>query len=196
MAKFPERDTSLLTKLGLLALKWNNLEASAQLMVCGLAGGAGKIDILTGHMNGSALLDALQTLGAEFAPENLKPHIEYFVRLFERNRECRDYYIHGIRGIVQKEDGIPAGVAEFKTAKGRLVISEGKIGEEDIQSCIDNVRAAQEYGTHIVTVIWGTEADESLREHFGNSFLRKPLLPDKPPKTRMNTLYDMRRSRS
>lgn len=182
MGQTYQKHTELLTKLGLLVVEWNRLESCAQLMVYALAGADERIDILTAHMGTVSLSDALRTLAAECGPPKAKPHIDHFLALFERIRDYRNYYVHGLRLLVSDKDGRPVAMSQSQSAKARLVIHEGTITDSELQTCIDHIEATLQYAGHIFTLLWG--ADKVVGAKLGASFLQKPPLPDKLQKPR------------
>lgn len=194
MAQIYAKHTELLTKLGLLVVEWNRLEACAQLMVYGLAGADERVDILTAHMGTVSLTDALRTLSTECGPAKAKPHIEHFLALFDRIREYRNHYVHGLRILASDKDGNPVAMSESQSAKARLVLHQATIAENELQACIDHIDATLQYAGHILTLLWG--ADKVVGAKLGASFLQKPPLPDRLQKPRLFRLDAKPRRRS
>ncbi|MBZ9861456.1 hypothetical protein [Mesorhizobium sp. CA12] len=196
MTETYERHVGLLVRLGLLVVKWNRLEANAQLMLYGLGGGGETIEALTANMGTVALTDGLRTLGAEFAPEMAKEHITHYLDLFDRIRAYRNHYVHGVR-IMELRDEKPVGLSQSVSAKSRLVFHQTTITEDDLQETINHINAANVYGTDITATIWmGGKPDKSLLAARGASFLQKPPLPDKLQKPRLFLLDEGPQRRS
>lgn len=196
MTESYEKHAGLLLTLGLLVVKWNRLEANAQLMLYGLGGGGERIEALMAHMGTVALTDALRTLGAEFSPELIKPHIAHFLKLFDLIREYRNHYVHGVR-ILEILDDKPVGLSQSVSAKARLVFHQTTITEDNLKAMIGHINAASVYGADITAVIWmGGKPDRDFVKARGASFLQMPPLPERLQKPRLFLLDEGPQPRS
>ena len=189
MAKTYVKHKSLLAKLGLLVVKWNQFETLTQTVLEALIGGGEKTYILTAHMGNVSLCDAIRTMGNEFAPDEAKTHLTHLLDLFERLREYRNYYVHGISDLTEASDGLPIGVAQSLSAKARLVLHQGRVDEADLDAMVKRLREANQYVTHVIILLWEMN-DKALLKALGASFLRKPPLPDLLRRNRLHQSAD------
>ncbi|NKM59274.1 hypothetical protein GFL21_33195 [Rhizobium anhuiense] len=174
-----EAEKEFLAKIGEILLDWNVLEATIELITYRLAGGGNHIDVLTAHLGNVAMTDALKTLANEFGPEDLRDDILHTADLFDRLREYRNYYVHGIRLLAHKGDtsGPIVGLSQSTTAKSRLRLHQAMIGIEDLQKLDADLVTAKRFADWIVGKLWGVEELPGVAQP--SQPPEKPPLPDR-----------------
>jgi hypothetical protein len=169
-------------KLGQIAMQWNHIESLMRFALSSFVGGD-KAEIITAHLNSTTFINIFTTLSNEFAPENLRPIIGHYVKFFERMREYRNYYIHGI-SYVDEQDGEAVGFLQTHTARGRLVLHQQAITLAELDACIADLDMMRTFFNRILDeLVWGG-SKKSLPGYRALVPEDMPTLPNKLNKPR------------
>lgn len=175
-----------------MLVKWNQAESMLNNMVCTLFGLGNHGDILVAHMGNVALKDAMATLSFEFSDDVMREHIAHFLDLFDRVREWRNYYVHGIVHACVV-DGEAAGFIQMYQARGKLALTQQAVTACQIRKVAEWCEALRQYGGWINLEPIRREGGEFLKDEPPLASRDKPPLPDRLTKPRVNLLDGRRR---
>jgi hypothetical protein len=184
---------AILMRLGELIVKWNACENLLRTLLIYAAGNTDRSNILTAHMGTTEVCDALKTMANEFAPPEINEHIPYLITFFERIREYRNYYVHGISGFMTKQDDQTIkGYTQQRVARTRLTVYADFIGEDDLKAVLGYLDGFTKYINPIlVPLLWPKGAPPEVKV-VPISSLEKPRLPDKLQKRPLFPLDEQR----
>ena len=171
MVSKPKRRPTIYSALGELAVKWNQVELTARSIIKFYYRLGDYGEILIAHMGNVTLADALNTLSAEFAEPEERPHLAHFIAYADAVRSYRNYYVHG---VVQADGGF--GNVQQIQAKGRLTITTERISVAQVRQVIGMCECAATYGGMILAL----GASRGTPEHawvLESASLYKPPLP-------------------
>ena len=171
----PAGQVSYYASLGAATVAWNQAENSLRQMLIALCGASPEIWILTAELSAIPLERALQSGATDIASARLKPFIEHCIEWFDRLREYRNYYIHGINDVSLHYSGKFVGDASQTTAKRRLVIHQEFIFEERL---LHFRQQAAELLAFSSDVLFHVAAHPMTAFSDGKPF---PPLPEMPP---------------
>jgi hypothetical protein len=174
----------VLSKLGQIAVEWNNVDALMRLLFSFFIGGGDKTDIVTAHLNSPVFINMMKTFTTEYAPKDVQGHFAHLYEFYDRMREYRNYYIHGIINIAYQEDR-PIGFAQSHSAKGRLVLHQESIDLTKLQKCLDRLNSLRGFLNRFLDeFLWGGNKTH-LIGYQPLSSIEMPPLPDKLQKPRL-----------
>lgn len=182
----------VLSKLGQIAIEWNNIDALMRLLLSVFIGGGDKTDIITAHMNSPVFINMMKTFTAEYAPKDAQAHFTCLYEFYDRMREYRNYYIHGITNIAYEKDR-PIGFAQSRSARGRLVLHQDSIDLTKLQGCLDNLDTLRAFLNRFLDeFLWGGNKKD-LVGYLPLASIEIPPLPDKLQKPRLFLLGEATR---
>ncbi len=165
-----EEYADVLAQVGILVVYWNRVEEAARLLVRHFnRGDRDRSDILTAHMGTNSLCDALRTLSSAYCKSHEQEHIRHYIKLLERVREYRNYYIHGLLGY---EEGM--GQIQTLSARSNLILHAESVDAEDIENIAIRCLEVSRYGINLYERLRQRESARKQKK-------RLPPLPDKPP---------------
>ena len=135
-------------------------------------------------MGNVALVEALETLARELAPQELTDHLLHAKKLFETLREFRNYYMHSASRIGLLDDGKLGVVLEQLTSRRRVSFHKEGMNEQQLAELLDRIHAAANY----VRLIWGRLVSIAYRDPAPDpplSSREMPPLPDRLKKPRL-----------
>lgn len=178
-----EKTRDLEAALGRSVIAWNHFEASIEMIIYGLSGGGKRTDVLTAHMSSVTLANVLSTLANDFSSDQLQPHLLHLVEGFERLREYRNYYFHGIRLIGFTEAGEAEGLAQTTSARSRLTLHQASISIAQLNEFTAACRTALGHASAVITEIW--EVSKLPGAELPGLPPEMPPLPDRMQKPRL-----------
>lgn len=192
----PDELKPILVEMGRIVFNWNGFERSTTRLLNELIGGERdhKLTIVTAHMTTNTQLDALRTIAAEFLEDNEREHILHLVKLFERLRERRNFYVHAFDGfsyplfekdgILRMDAGSPVGKMRSISAKGRLHSNESDVSSKDLEIEAKLIHKASHYIA--LLVLYFRRGDNPEYQMLPEKF----PLPEKLKKTTRTILSD------
>lgn len=179
------KQKELLSLLGELLVRWNEIEEMIRLLITRLARGSETaiVEILTAHAGSVSLCNALRTLNNEFAPADLRDHVDHMVTFFERTRDYRNYYAHSLIGVSSNGTGF----VQSRSAKSRLVMHQHLIGDRQLKEAIGFCVTLHEYLSAIVAHFMYRRNKFSVLKP-PRALSEKPPWPDRLEKPRLYLL--------
>ena len=186
----PKQPPQIFTRLGELIVKWNELEGKLQSLVHYLGNDWVTAVVLTAHMGNVSLVDALRTLaterdetakmldkyGASWRREKhwpplplLLPDVTHLITCFERLREYRNFYVHGITRTGEGR----IFIASSTSARARLTVHEMPVRVRDLIQLIKRIEAVDRYASGVLTF--------AARMRSRNPWDVPPTSPERPP---------------
>lgn len=75
---------AILARIGQVVIRWNDLESSMRALLLSLCGQDNDLsEILTANMGSTALLESLETISNEVAPQEMRGHVDHARKMFE-----------------------------------------------------------------------------------------------------------------
>lgn len=105
-------------KLGETILSWNTAEGALRSLLSTVCGASNATRILTAELGSRGLTDGLNAIAVTLPIEQRRA-VEHVVAVYDRLREYRNYYVHGITAMGQIGDDI-VGMTFMQSAKGKL----------------------------------------------------------------------------
>jgi hypothetical protein len=177
-------DSDFLAKFGEVVMEWNQTEARARKFLFEMIGAKDmSAYILLAHLGNVGITDAIKAY-KEIQKPALSEHIEHYCLYFDRLREYRNYYVHGLMLIsFDWSKGNPHAVGEIEqfTAKGRLAQTDDKVSIEDLKQLKDWMTELATY-SHVVRAEFNPQTRP--KGLIPLTPQRKPPLPDRLQKTR------------
>lgn len=190
----PVSKDDFLAAYGEVVMEWNQTEAGARRFLFDLIGGQDASSyILLAHLGNVSLTDAISAYKEMRSPA-LVEHIDHYCAYFDRLREYRNYYVHGLM-LVSRDWSNGAekfcGEIEQITAKGRLAQTDDKVTVEDLNQL-------KNWMTELATYSFVVRAEFNPQSRpAGLNPLtpqRKPPLPDRLQKNRRFPLGEVPQS--
>ena len=181
--RFEDEDT-LYALLGRVVVEWSQTEGRARRLLHEIMGSASDTNyILLAHLGNVAITDAIKAY-SEACPKALADHLKHYCTYFDRLREHRNHYVHGILlvGTEYKErEATAVGETQQITARGRLCIAESKVRSDDLRALISSMTELACYDSVLRWEINGNRPQGAI----ALTPQRKPPLPDTIQKTRL-----------
>lgn len=146
--------------IGRIVYHWNNFERNGVTLLNEIIGAGHKAVIATAHMGTNAQLDALRTIAVELLSGEERECVVHFVKLYERLRERRNFYVHSFQrltidlersnGKVRMRPGTNHGGLSGIHAKGRLKQTTGQITKDELFEESQLMQAATSYAALLV----------------------------------------------
>lgn len=175
--------------LGDLIIRWNGCEGSLRYLLALVSGGGIRFDILAAHFNPDALMNAFRTFAAETLDSPFKDHVLHAATYFDRLREYRNYYVHGIYLVSADREGRAVGLANSLSARGRLVLHPKQIGIGDLLDLMAKMAMFEEYIRHLNHFYqWSKDSNWQTFDEYKLIPTEKPKLPDKLDKPKLYPL--------
>lgn len=184
----PEQ-TKFLALFGEMMVSWNRAETSLQTILMHQIRAGEKTEIVIAHMSSNTMIDAVKTLSFEFAEDWLKEPINHFIKYFERIREYRNYYVHGIIAVV-KSRRVPKrtweafGDLHTVSARGEAVYHPKKIWAEDLRFVIRHSDKISALGFAISYCLINSALKRPQEKKWLRSLQQMPPLPERLKKPR------------
>ncbi len=171
-----------LAAFGRMIITWNLAESALRRLLTGLCGAKSiadtlKAKIVTAELSSVGLSQALQTFADIILPPNHAEAINHAVKYYELIRAYRNYYAHGIAGIIPFTEG-PRGFIRITTAKGTLTENKDFVSLDDLKLMIGHAYRLNFYVEAISNHLFDDKGLFSLPD--------KPPLPDNLQKTRLH----------
>lgn len=175
-------EPEFLAAFGHMIITWNIAESALRRLLAGLCGAKSVADILkakivTVELGPIGLADALKTFADIILPPSPAEAVNHAVKYYDRIRAYRNYYVHGITGIIPVSDG-PHGFILITTAKGTLTENKDIVSLNDIKTLTGHANQLHWYVEAIISHLFSEEALFSLPH--------KPPLPKTLQKTRQH----------
>jgi hypothetical protein len=175
--------SDFLAAFGEIVMEWNQTEARARRFLFDMIGDLGASSyILLAHLGNVGLTDAISAYKEMLSPD-LSEHIDHYCAYFDRLREYRNYYVHGLM-VISKEwsGGSHYGEVEQITAKGRFARTDDKLTIQDLNKFKHWMIELSTYGT----VVRAEFNPRTRPKHLiPLTPQRKPPLPDRLTKNRL-----------
>ncbi|MET3892063.1 hypothetical protein ABIE41_003139 [Bosea sp. OAE506] len=178
----PQAHQDFLTDLAYVLVRWNNYEAMLSLILYSIIGGGPKADVLISEMGSTAMINAINTYAADFTDPPLSDHLLHSTKYFERMREYRNYYIHGIKHIGGNGSLEAGGHIQTNSAKSRFVMHEQLVAPAEIVGFAEKIEIGRAHADQIISHLWGLQPGEAGVKPLGS--LEKPSLPKRLEKPR------------
>lgn len=186
-----ENEDTLYALIGRVVVEWNQTEGRARRLLHEIMGAASDTNyILLAHLGNVAITDAIKAYG-EACPEALADHLKHYCAYFDRLREHRNHYVHGILLVgTEYNKGEAAAVGETQqiTARGRLCIAESKVKPDDLRALLASMTELACYDSVLRWEISGNRPQGAI----SLTPQRKPPLPDTIQKTRLFPIAEAR----
>lgn len=177
----PRSYDPILSEFGRVVFNFNALENSVRRHLWSITTSGREDDMvepLIVHMGNAALVDAVRTTATEFYDGWIKSKSLDLCDVFDRTREYRNYYAHGLNTI--KFDG--SAELRTKSARGRMVKHHLQISHEDVVWLASWCKTAASFGASVyVNVMQELRGVPSAKRE---PFREKPVLPDRLKKPR------------
>ncbi|MBM7043584.1 hypothetical protein [Rhizobium lusitanum] len=178
-----EEEREFLALFGLVVMDWNVLEAAIELITYRLAGGGGHIEVLTGHLGALGMNEAMKTLSTEFGPADLRNDIAHLAEMFDRLREYRNYYVHGIRLLGAGGDSGPViGLSQSTTSKSRLKLHQAIVTKDELMVLSGQLDECKRFADWLTVKLYGIEGPEM-------PILPRPDTPALPVRLKKPTIF-------
>jgi len=179
-----------------MLIKWNQAENMLSNLICHLYGLGNHGNILVAHMGNVALKDALTTLSFEFSDDVFRDHITHYLAYFDRVREWRNYYVHGI--LIEAEvAGERGGYIQQMQARGKLAVTQQFVSVADVNRVTEMCETLRAYGGWINLEPHRRDPTiDFLKDQPPLASRDKPPLPDRLTKPRAYLLDGRHRPQS
>ncbi len=166
--------------LGDFIMTWNQAENAMRRLLLTLCGPSPTTRILTAELGTRGLTDGLNAMATTLKGER-RIAVETVVKLYNRIREYRNYYAHGISIIACHPDtNIAMGVAHMAMAKGKLAVAQDIITIQQLEATTGWANSLQDAVGNILDTI---DPQEGSRAHPPLPSPETLLLPDRLTKT-------------
>jgi hypothetical protein len=186
-------DAAVHAGLGRMIVSWNLAEDCLRGLLAALCSGRTRRDflrsqIVTLELGTTGLVHALQAFAQDvFRDADASKAVLQAVTYFERLREYRNYYVHGITATVSMPSKGPCGVIATGNAKGRITRNRETIsvGQMQVSERADELTT---FILGIVNYLFPGKGERSLPE--------MPPLPDRLSRRRQLLTEQLPRARS
>ena len=139
----PNRYDEILCTMGRIIFNWNSIENCTRNLLNTLVKAGAKSTIVTAHMGTQDQINALKTIANTYLDRDQKEHILHAIKLYERLRGYRNYFVHGFSAL-QMGSSPMAGMVDIK-AKGQFVIEELPLTSDNLAKLSHIIRCAVHY---------------------------------------------------
>ena len=147
MRELTGHEDEICRALGEVVIRWNHVEQSFRILLqraTHLGGSDGRIWSLVAHLTPVQLKDAMIALSDDHA-ENRRDHLVHCSKLFDREREYRNHYVHGPLTFLTT-DASSSALASTVTARGgNLSRRSATIGVSELMGFRDRLKTLQSY---------------------------------------------------
>jgi hypothetical protein len=172
-----------LAMMGRIVFQFNQIEDYHRRTLIHVVGKSVEVEILTAHLGSNTINDALRTIANEILKNPEKDRVNHNIKVFERVREYRNYFVHGMIGLKQSLLGAPSQVVlnptlHMRTVKARngYFSEEIDLDAKDLENFARYLTASVNYFVANLLYFSGHPAHSTLPE--------KLPLPDKLNKSR------------
>jgi hypothetical protein len=177
-------ENEFLIKLGEMVLAFNRTERRLRDMLAGIVTSTSLngrsitiAKIVTAELGGVGLTSALSSFANNVGDDPLGGLVNHAADYFDKVREYRNYYVHGIQTVIPTDKG-GAGFGSTESAKSKLKIHRGFVRQSEIEELTSHCETLTVYVNAVINCL----ADRFGQNHAPEGFdLYKPQLPDKPP---------------
>jgi len=138
VVSYADMRRNYLANFGELIITWNQAEGVLRNLLMSVCGRSPATYILTAELGSRGLTDGLNAI-AVTQNENVKEAILAVVILYDRLREYRNYYVHGLTAIGVR-NGVGFGSANMASAKGKLGFSTDEVPVEQLDDLTKRLR--------------------------------------------------------
>lgn len=179
------KNTTFLADFGGMIVAWNKVEYWGRQMVHWQCGG--QSNVLTAEMSSVSLRDAISAYAHLVSISNaeISAHLDHFSSYFDRLREYRNYYAHGLFEVFPPMGPREANGFVTKTvSRGKLAFDSAIITSKELNFVSNHCVTLANYasGIQCAFIHPGGGRDAALR--VWPSWPEKPPLPDKLTKNR------------
>ena len=141
----PENEICL--ALSEVVIRWNHIEQSFRMLLqraTHLGGSDGRIWSLVAHLTPVQLKDAMIALSEDHA-EDRRDHLAHCAKLFDREREYRNHYVHGPLTFLTTDEASSALASSVTARGGNLRWRSAEIGVAELVGYRDRLKVLQGY---------------------------------------------------
>ena len=171
-----EHEAEFCQALGEVVVFWNHVEQSFRTLLqraTHLAGPDGRIWSLIAHLTPVQLKDAMIALSSDHAPER-GVHLIHCAKLFDREREYRNHYVHGPLTFLTTDSASKGLVSGVTARGGALRIQRTEISVLELVEFRNRLGALQIYIGEIL------EDSRTLRGGKSLAELERPTIAPPP----------------
>ena len=142
-----EHENELCRALGEVVIFWNHVERSFRILLqraTHLGGSDGRIWSLVAHLTPVQLKDAMIALSGDHADDR-RDHLIHCAKLFDREREYRNHFVHGPLTFLTTDASSSALVSTVTARGGDLSHRRAKIDAKEIMQFRDRLDDLQAY---------------------------------------------------
>ena len=142
-----EHEKEFCQALGEIVVFWNHVEQSFRTLLqraTHIAGPDGRLWSLIAHLTPVQLKDAMIALSVDHAPER-SVHLKHCAKLFDREREYRNHYVHGPLTFLTSEAASKGLVSGVSVRGGTLRVQRTEITAMELYEYRDRLGALQVY---------------------------------------------------
>ena len=147
MRDLTSHENDLCKALGEVVIFWNHVEQSFRILLqraTHISGPDGRIWSLIAHLSPVQLKDSMIALAEDHADERQK-HLIHCAKMFDREREYRNHYVHGPLTFLTTESSSKGYVSAISVRGGALKHKRAEIDVEELMKFRDRLGTLQSY---------------------------------------------------
>ena len=171
-----EQEKEFCQALGEIVVFWNHVEQSFRTLLqraTHISGPDGRLWSLIAHLTPVQLKDAMIALSEDHAPER-ELHLKHCAKLFDREREYRNHYVHGPLTFLTTDTASKGLVSGVTARGGTLRVQRSEISANELFGYRDRLGALQVYIGEIL------EDSRNFRGGKPLTGLHCPAIPPRP----------------
>ena len=175
-------ESELCQALGETIVFWNHVEQSFRVLLqraTHIGGPDGRIWSLIAHLTPVQLKDAMISIADDHEPERAE-HLIHCAKLFDREREYRNHYVHGPITFLTTDVSSEALASSVTARGGSLSIKQARIPLSELVGYRDRLGALSDYIKELL------EDSQTLRSGKPLSELPKPSIVPSLPVQKFN----------
>ena len=139
--------------LGEFIMAWNHAENTVRWLLMALSGSTSIAShILTAELGSRGLTDGLKAFSPTLEPP-IRETVLLVVELYDRLREYRNYYAHGIMTVAVRDGVTLTGWATMASAKGKLGYAEDFVTLAQIMARLEDSRRLSDGARAIIAAV-------------------------------------------
>ncbi|MEP7222851.1 MAG: hypothetical protein ABI673_09325 [Novosphingobium sp.] len=165
-----------------MLIAWNLLEQTAHQLLLARLGGSSEAWMVVTELGNKAIPNAIRSTSKTLESDVLIEHIDHFLKGYESLLTKRNYWTHGLRGVIPETEDNPicAGMIKTFSAKGTMKYSEDRVTVAQLQQFFSDATAFSSFCEAILNELQGeNELWAEMREILNKPppSLERPLLP-------------------
>lgn len=163
--------------LGEIVIVWNHVEQSFRILLhraTHIAGPDGRLWSLVAHLSPIQLSASMMALSHDHEAVR-REHLVHCAKVFDREREYRNYYVHGPRTFWSTNEASGLIASALSVRGGSLTLRQSKISIDELVAYRDRLAALQNYIGELL------EDSHTLREGKPLADLEKPPIAANVP---------------